>query len=141
MTDELIAKLEAWKEYNFHADRQLSDEILIADGWQCEPDDTFEGGIRWWRGPYSTGESCRPHPIHDLNAAIALVPFKMDWRVSRITGGHLSAKPGPRFECEISDYNQRIKRVIGVSSEATVAVCIAALKAIHAIKFPPPTET
>ena len=45
--DDLIAKLRAWKSRDFHRDRQLSDEVLIAGGWRCEPDEAWEGGVRW----------------------------------------------------------------------------------------------
>jgi hypothetical protein len=88
--DEVIAKLEAWREHDFHADRQLADEVLIADGWQCEPDPTFEGGVRWFWGTnpqVSSSESTRPHPINDLNAAVGVVPFKASWTLATYGGG------------------------------------------------------
>ena len=137
MTSALVQKLEAWREHDFHGDRQLADECLIADGWSVERDEDFEGGIRWFHGvnpQVSSAEKHRPHPIHDLNAAVALIPYKMDWTIGRITGGPLSNKPGPRYVAEISDYDGRIPDVAGESSELTVAVCIAAIKAITALK-------
>lgn len=132
MAPGLLARLEAWREHDFHADRQLADEILIADGWKCEPCAEFESGIRWYWGTspqVSVSEVNRPHPINDLKAAVALVPFKMDWCLARITGGPLSGKPGPRFVAEITDYDGRISDVSGESCEPTVAMCIAYLKA------------
>ena len=121
MFGPLIEKLEAWREHDFHCDRQLADEILIADGWRCEPSADFEGGVRWFWGTnpqYSSSETTRPHPINDMNAAIGIVPVGMAWSVS-VDG-----------DCATADVNQwgEISER-GVSKEPAVALCIAALKA------------
>lgn len=121
VTEELLAKLEAWREADadFHRDRQLADEVLIADGWQCEPDTSFEGGIRWFWGTapqVSTSESSRPHPLIDMNAAVGVVPFRANWRIMRI-GGLIRADAWfsqPLFS--------------GESQSTCIAIVIAALK-------------
>lgn len=119
---EIIAKLESWslESSSFHADRQLSDEILIADGWQCEESADFEGGFRWWVGvnpQYSTGDN-RPHPINDLNAAIGIVPFGAKFILE---GCHATSK----FTARVAGNNLS---VFGHSTRATVALLIASLK-------------
>ncbi|WP_020476410.1 hypothetical protein [Zavarzinella formosa] len=82
----LIRKLEAWSDESgsFHTDRQLADEVLIADGWRVVPDPSFEGGFCWKFGVnpvVSSSESYRPHPVNDLNAAIAVIPHNAHWRL------------------------------------------------------------
>jgi len=124
VSDTLIDKLSAWTEHDFHADRQLADEILIADGWNCEQDATFEGGIRWFWGTnpqVSTSENTRPHPINDMNAAIGVVPFKHNWRLI-VIGDRAVAQVWPLGEIFRDEYE-------GVSTIPTVALVIAALKA------------
>lgn len=119
--DEVIAKLEAWREHDFHADRQLADEVLLADGWQCEPDPTFEGGVRWFWGTnpqVSSSENTRPHPINDLNAAVGVVPFGAEWQVA--------AKPNGLAAGAVY-HNGSLS--LGAAPAATVALVIAALRA------------
>ncbi len=119
----LIAKLEAWAEHDFHADRQLADEVLIADGWNCEPDATFEGGVRWFWGinpQISSSENTRPHPINDMNAAIGVVPFKHHWQV-RVVGAYAEARVWSG-ETEFHEYSAS-------APIPTVALVIAALLA------------
>ena len=84
---QIIFKLETWtlETGDYHSDRQLADEILIADGWKVEPDAEFAGGIRWYWGTnpqISTSESTRPHPINDINAAIGIVPRDCNWMIN-----------------------------------------------------------
>ena len=119
----LIEKLKSWKELDFHGDRQLADEVLIADGWRVIPDSSFEGGFRWEFGAnptYCSSESNRPHVIHDLNVAIGVVPFDCNWRLTRI-GDQVVAhvwKCGEIFRDEFE----------GCSSRETIAILIAALR-------------
>jgi hypothetical protein len=80
----LVAKLEAWSEETseFHADRQLADEVLLATGWTCEPDPGFRGGLAWSFGTnprVSVAEGEQPHSIRSVDAAIDQLP--PDWRV------------------------------------------------------------
>ncbi|MCF8532412.1 MAG: hypothetical protein K9G48_05370 [Reyranella sp.] len=122
----LIAKLESWTDGSFHTDRQLSDEILIADGWKVEPSTEFEGGVRWFRdmggATYSCAEDRRPHPIRDLNTAVGLIPHGMDLVLIRT-----------RRRCEASVFQAGPRSVTtkGKSPELAVAVCIAAVKALY----------
>lgn len=122
----LIEKLCAWTDFDFHGDRQLSDEVLIADGWTVTPDQTFEGGVRWQIGPACCSESTRPHVIHSLDRALAVVP--RGHAVSlEIRGGRAKAKVWADGGAERSGF-------VGESTEATIAVLIAALQAIDAQK-------
>ncbi len=121
----LIAKLRAWSERDgsFHGDRQLADEVLIADGWRCETDQTFEGGVRWEYGigpVVCASETTRPHPINDLDRAIAVVPFRCNWRLTFIAGqtvAHVWA-PGEIFRDEFEGHSER----------PSVAILIAAFR-------------
>ncbi len=130
MTDfpALIAKLEAWKRYDFHKDRQLADEVLIADGWRCEPDAAWGGGVRWFRPAHnpevSVCEDQRPNLIHDMNTALAVVPYKYNVCLILIEGEATATvwEPGNRVGHE------------GKSALGTIAVLIAALKATQAMK-------
>src|SRR4051812_16221620 len=81
----LLAKLEAWREHDFHADRQLADEMLIATGWRVVQDPEWEHGIRWEFGTnprYSSSESSRPHPINSLDDALGQLPFR--WSLAEL---------------------------------------------------------
>lgn len=122
----LIAKLEAWtpEAADFHRDRQLSDEILIADGWTCERDPAFAGGVRWSRrmgiGTYCSDEASRPHPINDVNTAIGLLPLRSEWSIAK-------TKEGAVVVVAITPN----RAVIGRAKEIAVAICIAAVRALH----------
>lgn len=129
MTDDeeaLIACLERWsmETGGFHEDRQLADEVLVADGWHCEPDASFEGGVRWFWGTnpqYSASESSRPHPVNDLNAAVGVVPFKYNWRLE-VHGDRATASVW-----EAVGHAPQIHQ--GKSERPAVALVIAALRA------------
>jgi hypothetical protein len=128
--DEVIERLRRWSMANgdFHADRELADAVLIADGWQCEPDPSFAGGVRWWIGvspQYSTGEATRPHPINDLNAAIGVVPLRHNWRLT-VIGDSAAAYVGASGELPHDKH-------YGLSERPSVALLIAALKAKKAL--------
>lgn len=89
--ESLLKRLAAWTEEGstFHGDRQLADEILVADGWTVHQDDKFEGGFRWQWGINPTicsSESTRPHPIRDMNAAIGVVPYRCSYRLNVVPG-------------------------------------------------------
>ena len=121
----LIAKLQAWKEHDFHADRQLSDEVLIADGWKSEPDARWQGGVRWYLSgnpEYSCGEDHRPHVIHDLDAALALVPKNHNYCLM-VVDGETTATVWP---------SGASRGHVGRSSLQHAAILIAALKAKQA---------
>ncbi|WP_319798277.1 hypothetical protein [Nitrobacter sp.] len=127
--DAVITKLQAWTEFDFHTDRQLADEILIADGWCCEPDQAFGGGFRWWckngAVTYSSSETHRPHPIIDMNAAVALIPHGAGWNLSSDHGGAIcSVRIGallmPGTPTHVAT---------GYAKRTTVAVCLAAMTA------------
>ena len=126
--DALIDKLEAWTDHSFHADRQLSDEVLLADGWQCEDDG---GRVKWSRkfgsATSSIWEPHHPHPLQDLNAAFALRPYGTN--INTICGQH---------RCQAAVYVPLapFEPFIGESPELTVAICIASLKAIKAKAAP-----
>ena len=139
--EDLILRLEAWTEYDFHIDRQLADEILIAHGWKCEPDSTFEGGIRWYWGTnpqISSAETTRPHPINDLNAAVGLVPrgyrFMLDKRPFAET-----RKDGQSYRAHVwSGDHPSFEDTISWAPEPTVALCIAVFRARRASRMKRP---
>ena len=82
----LFERIEAWHvdgEGGFHSDRQLADQVLLLDGWTVTPDAEFEGGFRWSWGNFHSSETARPHPLHDLNAALGLVPFEHGFRLEQ----------------------------------------------------------
>ena len=123
VSKDLIEKLKNWKELDFHADRQLADEVLIADGWRVIPDEGFQGGFRWEFGTnptYCSSEKSRPHVIHDLNTAIGVIPFGCNWRLTRIGDQFIAHvwKCGEIFRDEFE----------GHSTRETIAVLIAALR-------------
>jgi hypothetical protein len=126
----LIAKLQAWEKHDFHGDRQLADEVLIADGWRCVPDKDWHGGIRW---SYEAGnpklfmsEDTRPHVILNLDNALGVVPLGHNVRLS-IIGGNASAHVWRAGEIFRDEYE-------GYSPLATIALIIAALKAKQALQ-------
>jgi hypothetical protein len=120
----VIEKLEVWREHDFHKDRQLADEVLIADGWKCEQNPAWEGGARWYipgNPEYSTSESGRPHVLHDLNAAIGVIPSDFNLRLIII---------GPIATAHVwRDGEDLLNKRAGCSTKPTIAVLIAALKA------------
>ena len=120
----LIAKLQAWtmETGDFHSDRQLADEVLIADGWKCEPDESFEGGVRWFWGTnpqISASESSRPHVINDLNTAIGVVPFGCNWQIEMRNN---------RAEAQVWAQGKIPHGCLGRSERPSVAILIAALR-------------
>jgi hypothetical protein len=126
----LIEKLQAWKEHDFHADRQLADEVLIADGWKCEADKSFEGGIRWFWGTWpqiSCSEKQRPHLIHDLNTAIGVVPPGCSLRL--MIYGQPPRQVMAHVIVPVEGGHDGPHELEGHSYIPTVAVLIAALKA------------
>jgi hypothetical protein len=125
--DAVIDKLHKWTlaSGSFHADRQLADEVLLADGWRPVPDPTFEGGVRWSIGTnpeVSMGDTNRAHPINDLNAAVGVVPFKARWSL-HVTEARAMAK------CWMLDGAE----FAGISERPSVALLIAALKLKRAL--------
>jgi len=119
----VIEKLKAWREHDFHADRQLADEVLIADGWKCEQNPAWEGGVRWFvpgNPEYSTSESGRPHVIHDLNTALGVVPPKHNVKILITCAIGAGAKVWS---------NGKEESFTGTAPIPTVAILIAALKA------------
>lgn len=131
--EALIAKLEAWTEASgdFHSDRQLADEILIADSWMVIPDSTFAGGFRWeWRmpsgGAVCSSEASRPHPINDMNAAIGVVPMGMAWSIQVLKGRALALVWNPSTRVDW--------KLCGNSERPTVALVISALRYIAATR-------
>lgn len=125
--DAIITKLQVWAGNDFHADRQLADEILIADDWHCEASEIFEGGVRWWRksgaATYSTGENHRPHPLLYINDAFALLPPNKPWSLRSDHGG---------ITCTIDlgtslIFERETHLAMGSSREITIAICLAAM--------------
>lgn len=126
----VISKLEGWSDHggDFHSDRQLSDEVLIADGWRVEPDQSFEGGVCWSFGAnprYCCAESGRPHPVNDMNTASGVVPFGYAWMLVVMPDGECSARVAPGRP----DGSPDPWRFEGRSGRPAVALLIAALKA------------
>ncbi len=81
-----LEMLYAWTDFSFHPDQQLNDEILIAVGWQVEPDPKWEDGERWFVGTnpvYSTGPRTRPRPLHSIDSAASLLP--RHWHVDGLS--------------------------------------------------------
>lgn len=116
--DALVKKLEAWTlAGGFFLDRQLADEVLIADCWSVVPDKTFEGGFRWQWGNLCSSESTRPHPINDMNAALGVVPRRATLKLE-IKDGSATAIIWHGYEL-----------FQGKSERPSVAVLIAAIKA------------
>lgn len=134
---DVIAKLEGWSlaAGDFHADRQLADEILIADGWKPVQDETFEGGVRWEYRTSGHGktlcasENTRPHPINDMNAAIGVVPFGVGWSIS-FANGQAVADIHPKPGMTISNVHE----LRGISERPAVAITIAALKYLSMVR-------
>ncbi len=128
---ELIAKLEAWTQErgDFHSDRQLADEVLLADGWKPIQDKTFEGGVRWERKAAGmtlcSSESTRPHPLNDMNAAIGVVPFKAGWMVRNVGNRAQGLVWNPEAAPGADQFG-------AVSERPQVALLIAALYFINA---------
>lgn len=133
----VIAKLEAWSYApgDFHSDRQLADEILIADGWKPVADETFQGGVRWEYRTSGSGmtlcssEGTRPHPINDMNAAIGVVPCGVGWSIS-FANGQAVADVHPKPGMTISNVHD----LRGVSERPAVAITIAALKYLAMVR-------
>lgn len=128
--DALVKKLEAYtfETGSFHADRQLSDEVLLATGWSVEKDDSFEGGIRWFFGTnpqVSSSEANRPHVIHDIGRAIGGIPFRWNMTLSMINdvGACLAWPQGATPTSSDPRATHRI---------AEIAICIAAVRAWQA---------
>lgn len=123
----VLAKLMLWREAlsDFHADRQLADEVLTADGWRVERDPAFEGGVAWrldgGRGlpTLSVSEALRPHPLNDLNVAIGVVPFGCSWSIH--------AEAGSRAVARVWRWADRLNSQQGVAERPTVALLIAAM--------------
>lgn len=129
---EIIVRLCDWslETSNFHADRQLADEVLIADGWRVVPDEAFEGGIRWSWGispEVSVADATRPHVINDLDAAVGVVPLGCSWHV-QMYNGRAAAKVLLFKDTSISLDNQVVIFADGHSSRPSVALLIAALR-------------
>lgn len=131
--NKVIEKLEAWREHDFHGDRQLSDEIIIADGWKVERDPTFQGGERWYYkiGGCETSASrdSRPHPIQDMNAALGLVPFRYQFALSFSIGD-------ARGEYFASVWNDNLSagETGSWAPRPTIAICLASMKALRIIR-------
>jgi hypothetical protein len=123
----LIKALETWtlESSDFHRDRQLADEVLLADGWKVEQNPHFEGGVAWVWGTSPKvlmADATRAHPINDLNAAFGVIPHGCDYRVD-MWGGETTVyvwKRGPVID--------RSRATMGVSSRPSVAILIAALR-------------
>lgn len=82
--NDLISALMNYSldEGDYHSDRQLADEILLADGWEVKQDSDFAGGIVWSKGTWPRqhiAEPHRPHPINSLDDAIMLIPDGYSW--------------------------------------------------------------
>jgi len=124
-TAALIAKLAAWREPDFHKDQQLSDEVLIADGWVPTQDAEFAGGVAWRHGPLTVSETQRPHVLYDMRPALGVIP-----RLCQVV---LMIPPS----LPIADVNetccvlQAAGRTVGYGSSLNpqIAVLIAALRA------------
>lgn len=122
----LIEKLMGWNldSGDFHTDRQLSDEVLVADGWRVQEDKAFEGGIRWSFGKcpeVSVADANRPHVINDLNAAVGVVPIGCSWQLQVSPTGETAA----RVWLETTAGTMWAE---GASPRSSVALLIAALK-------------
>lgn len=126
--DALIVKLEEWtrETADVHRDRQLADQVLLADGWQFEADDTFAGGFRWFRnigvGILNASEASRPNPLIELSAAYALIPAGLSVTVLHSPSG-VQATVYSAVEGGLAEN--------GLSPEIAIAISIAALKAIR----------
>lgn len=88
---ELIDKVKNWSfdTSDFHSDRQLADEILLATGWNTEPYLSFEGGIRWYFGTcpqVSVSDAGRPHPLLSMDAALGCLPQGCEYSISTLHG-------------------------------------------------------
>lgn len=134
--EPLIEKLNGWREElaGFHEDRQLADEVLVADGWRVIQDATFEGGIRWSFGKcpeVSVADSHRPHVINDLNAAVSLVPVGCYWRLQNKAGtaeARVWVESLPKPNPAPGEPILGVMYGEGVSQRPSVALVIAVLK-------------
>jgi hypothetical protein len=138
----LLAKLEAWSRDtgDFHSDRQLADEVLIATGWTCHPDPTFEGGVRWEFGKnptVCTGENSRPHPVNSVDAALGQIPFR--WSLNLLKDRVDFDTESGRFHVVAAeavvapnDENGIPAEWSGFAPERPVAICIAIVRALIA---------
>lgn len=124
--DGLIDRLKAWRQLDFHADYELSDAILLADGWMVEADAAWEGGVKWSWGTNprtNVSELQRPRLLLEIGAAIGTVPFGYVLQLTTLNLDRSNAlvwhprDPGKRWE--------------GEGPTACVAVLIAALGVIR----------
>lgn len=118
--DDLIARLEEAAR----PDRGLDAEIALSIGWTFHRDPFFE----FWREPDGTDADDEheepPQFTASLDAAMTLVPEGMMWFL-----GHLDPSD-MRFCATMSERgNVGVSTWRGFSSTATLALCIAALKA------------
>ena len=113
----LIAKLESAKE----GSRELSDEVLMALGWQRRPIQ-ITGVYEWYRtgGDHYIGV-VRPDPSRNLQDAVDLIPGKAHWAASYPVGEAELVYGGPNGRLVTAD-----------AATAPLAMCIAILKAVEA---------
>lgn len=115
---ELIARLQAWRGHDPVIDRELSDLVLLADGWWTEPDWMCIGRKLWCRGgdrhQYRVNAQ-RPHPVCDFVAVRAMLPQPVSYCMAYVAG-----------EASATIHSlQHGRSFIGHSSAETVALLIA----------------
>ena len=123
---DLIRDLEAWTldGSDFHKDRQLADEVLLADGWNVEHDVDGHRGVLWTWGTnpkIMMADDYRHHPINDLNAAFGVIPYGFNFRIG-FDGVTSKVVLWPRGDVTMGRSTE------GESSRVQVAIIIASLK-------------
>ncbi len=122
MTD-LIEKLRRASE----SSRELGDEVLLACGWKGY--DPQRGGgilVSHWTDPDGNGwpTDSRPNPTEDMNAALKLVPKRLD--IDLYTAAHST----DYSVTAIDILDHETEKVLGYGSAFTpaMAICVAVLE-------------
>ncbi|HEY0342209.1 MAG TPA: hypothetical protein VGC34_15495 [Steroidobacteraceae bacterium] len=134
-SQELLAKLAAYdrEKGDFHGDRRLADEILLACGWQVQANPEFEGGMEWWFGKnprVSASQRSHPHPVNSLDDALGQLPFYC--ALAGVTRG-IPFDYGGDWRVKVRD-NRRFTYIDASHADRIIAVCIAAVTAWSALE-------
>jgi hypothetical protein len=125
----LIAKLKAWDRPDFHKDRQLSDAVLIADGWLCHPDSGYAGNYRWERktgtATFTVAADNAPHPVCDLNAAIHVLPLGSKFNIAGVIGGGSLT-----VECDVGR-DAKVTHYASTHRSLNIAILLCAVQALQ----------
>ena len=133
MRDELetlIADLEKAQE----GSRELSDRVLLANGWRVEDEMAVgypDGKLRIWYTPMTQFQGVCPSPSTSLDAAFHLLP--KGWRVHRINGYHTNDNRPWGWGVELRFENPEMGLAVGETQQYAgglpLALCAAICRA------------